>query len=58
MKSSRKVLEINSKRPGTEIAAETAAALAASAIVFRDFDKPYSRSLLNAAKKVSTPSSK
>ncbi|KAL8236795.1 hypothetical protein R6Q59_017876 [Mikania micrantha] len=52
MKSSRKVLEINQNQPGTEIAAETAAALAASSIVFRDVDKAYSRNLLNAAKKL------
>ncbi|KAK9055315.1 hypothetical protein SSX86_026397 [Deinandra increscens subsp. villosa] len=52
MKSSRKVLEINKNRPGTEIAAETAAALAASSIVFRDVDKAYSRNLLNGAKKL------
>nr|XP_043619610.1 endoglucanase 16-like [Erigeron canadensis] len=52
MKTPRTVLEINQNRPGTEIAAETAAALAASSIVFRDVDKPYAENLLNRAKKL------
>ena len=52
MKTPRTVLEINQNRPGTEVAAETAAALAASSIVFRNVDKPYSEKLLDAAKKV------
>ncbi|XP_076940647.1 endoglucanase 16-like [Bidens hawaiensis] len=52
MKSSRKVLEINQNCPGTEIAAETAAALSASSIVFRDVDPAYSRNLLYSAKKL------
>ncbi|KAI3682108.1 hypothetical protein L2E82_50140 [Cichorium intybus] len=50
MKTPRTVLEINAKVPGTEIAAETAAALAASSMVFRSVDKPYSEKLLTAAK--------
>jgi hypothetical protein len=52
MKSPRTLYEINEKTPGTEIAAETAAAMAASSIVFRGQDKKYSRSLLNKAKMV------
>ncbi|PWA74230.1 glycosyl hydrolase 9A4 [Artemisia annua] len=52
MKTPRTVLEINQNRPGTEVAAETAAALAASSIVFRNVDKPYSEKLLDAAKKL------
>ncbi|KAK3159264.1 hypothetical protein QOZ80_2AG0147950 [Eleusine coracana subsp. coracana] len=50
MKSPRTLYEINEKTPGTEIAAETAAAMAASSMVFRGHDKKYSRSLLNKAK--------
>ncbi|NP_001314641.1 endoglucanase 16-like precursor [Gossypium hirsutum] len=50
MKHPRPVLEINEKAPGTEIAAETSAALAASSIVFRRIDRPYARRLLNKAK--------
>ncbi|BBG95045.1 glycosyl hydrolase 9A4 [Prunus dulcis] len=50
MQTPRTVLEINEKTPGTEIAAETSAAMAASAIVFRSIDRVYSRRLLNKAK--------
>ncbi|KAK9081480.1 hypothetical protein Syun_030804 [Stephania yunnanensis] len=50
MKTPRTVLEIDESRPGTEIAAETAAAMAASAMVFRRSDRRYSRRLLNKAK--------
>ena len=49
MKAPRTLYEIDSKTPGTEIAAETSAAFAASSMVFRD-DKKYSRKLLNKAK--------
>lgn len=50
MNTPRTVLQIDSNTPGTEIAAETAAAMAASSIVFRKTDRPYSRRLLNKAK--------
>ncbi|GLT75990.1 hypothetical protein SLA2020_476770 [Shorea laevis] len=50
MKTPRTVLKIDQNTPGTEIAAETAAAMAASAIVFRKTDRAYSRRLLNKAK--------
>ncbi|KAL9444973.1 hypothetical protein AB3S75_018048 [Citrus x aurantiifolia] len=50
MKTPRTVLMIDSKTPGTEIAAETAAAMASASIVFRGVDRPYSRRLLNKAK--------
>ncbi|XVF35258.1 hypothetical protein REPUB_Repub18cG0130000 [Reevesia pubescens] len=50
MKTPRTVLIINETTPGTEIAAETSAAMAASSIVFRYIDRPYSRRLLNKAK--------
>ncbi|QHO16727.1 hypothetical protein HN51_032406 [Arachis hypogaea] len=50
MKTKRTVLKIDSNTPGTEIAAETAAAMAAASIVFRDSDRKYSHSLLNKAK--------
>ncbi|CAL5419492.1 unnamed protein product [Camellia sinensis] len=46
----RSVLEIDEKKPGTEIAAETSAAMAASSIVFRNFNKTYATHLLNKAK--------
>ncbi|XP_062157543.1 endoglucanase 16 [Alnus glutinosa] len=50
MQTPRTVLRIDENTPGTEIAAETAAAMAASSIVFRGTDHPYSRRLLNKAK--------
>ncbi|XP_076943460.1 endoglucanase 16-like isoform X1 [Bidens hawaiensis] len=50
MKTPRTVLEINQNRPGTEVAAETAAALAASSIVFRIDDPAYAETLLCRAK--------
>ena len=53
MNTPRTLYQIDDKTPGTEIAAETAAALAASAIVFRN-EKDYSRRLLNKAKLVTT----
>jgi endoglucanase len=50
MKTPRTVLKIDENTPGTVIAAETAAAMAASSIVFREKDRVYSRRLLNKAK--------
>ncbi|ONK66115.1 uncharacterized protein A4U43_C06F4300 [Asparagus officinalis] len=50
MKTPRTLYKISKSMPGTEIAAETAAAMAASAMVFRTIDHPYSRRLLNKAK--------
>ncbi|GMJ07564.1 glycosyl hydrolase 9A4 [Hibiscus trionum] len=50
MKGPRPVLEINDNTPGSEIAGETSAAMAASSMVFRRFDAPYARQLLNKAK--------
>ncbi|XP_028234424.1 endoglucanase 16-like [Glycine soja] len=50
MKTKRSVKMITSDIPGTEIAAETAAAMAASSIVFRPKDRKYARRLLNRAK--------
>lgn len=52
MKTTRTVLKIDENEPGTEIAAETAAAMAASSIVFRPSNRTYARSLLNKAKLV------
>jgi hypothetical protein len=53
MKAPRTLYEIDEKTPGTEIAAETAAAFAAASMVFRN-DQKYSRALLNKAKLVRT----
>ncbi|CAL9095371.1 unnamed protein product [Musa acuminata var. zebrina] len=50
MKTPRTLYKIDEHTPGTEIAAETAAAMAASSIVFRNHNRTYSRQLLNKAK--------
>uniref|UniRef100_A0A803NFR4 cellulase n=1 Tax=Cannabis sativa TaxID=3483 RepID=A0A803NFR4_CANSA len=50
METPRTVLKIDENKAGTEIAAETSAAMAASSIVFRSFDRTYARRLLNKAK--------
>lgn len=50
MKTPRTVLQIDSNTPGTEIAAETSAAMASSSIVFRSSNRTYARRLLNKAK--------
>lgn len=52
METPRTVLMIDDKMPGTEIAAETSAAMASSSIVFRGVDRAYARRLLNKAKLV------
>lgn len=52
MKTPRTVLQIDSNTPGTEIAAETSAAMASSSMVFRSSNRTYARSLLNKAKLV------
>ncbi|EPS61761.1 hypothetical protein M569_13033, partial [Genlisea aurea] len=50
MKTPRTLLKIDGQNPGTEIAAETSAALAAASIVFQQVDRNYSHQLLNRAK--------
>ncbi|KAF2304265.1 hypothetical protein GH714_029017 [Hevea brasiliensis] len=50
MKTPRTVLKIDANQPGTEIAAETAAAMASASIVFRPSNRTYARRLLNKAK--------
>ncbi|CAA7400773.1 unnamed protein product [Spirodela intermedia] len=50
MGTPRTLYRIEEGTPGTEIAAETAAAMAAASIVFRSSDHKYSRRLLNKAK--------
>ncbi|XP_038886295.1 endoglucanase 16 [Benincasa hispida] len=50
MRTPRTVLQIDSNTPGTEIAAETSAAMASSSMVFRSCNRTYARRLLNKAK--------
>ncbi|XP_022864293.1 endoglucanase 8-like isoform X1 [Olea europaea var. sylvestris] len=52
MDTSRMAYKIDANHPGSDVAGETAAALAAASIVFRSRDPAYSRLLLNRAVKV------
>lgn len=52
MDTPRTVVKIDRNTPGTEVAAETAAALAAASLVFRKSDRSYSKLLLNRAIRV------
>lgn len=52
MQTPRTLYKISENMPGTEIAAETAAALAASSMVFRKIDNLYSIQLLDKARMV------
>lgn len=49
MDTPRTVFKIDSSSPGTEVAAETAAALASASLVFRRSDPSYSKLLLRRA---------
>lgn len=53
MDTLRTVYKIDGAHPGSDVAGETAAALAAASIVFRSRDPAYSRLLLNRAVRVS-----
>ncbi|KAI3727809.1 hypothetical protein L6452_16429 [Arctium lappa] len=52
MDTPRNVYKVSPQNPGSDVAAETAAALAAASIVFQDSDPSYSRKLLQTAKNV------
>ncbi|CAI9093366.1 OLC1v1028852C1 [Oldenlandia corymbosa var. corymbosa] len=52
MDTPRNVYKVTPQNPGSDVAAETAAALAAGSIVFRDSDPSYSTKLLHTAKQV------
>lgn len=52
MDTPRTVLKIDRNTPGTEVAAETAAALASASLVFRKSDRTYSKLLLKRAIRV------
>ncbi|KAL7123577.1 hypothetical protein ACP275_01G113700 [Erythranthe tilingii] len=49
MDTTRNVYKVSSENPGSDVAAETAAALAAASIVFKDSDPSYSTKLLQTA---------
>ncbi|KAK4481434.1 hypothetical protein RD792_012326 [Penstemon davidsonii] len=50
----RPLTQVNTSAPGTEVAAETAAALASASLVFKTVDSTYSSSLLKHAKQLFT----
>ncbi|RUS47874.1 glycoside hydrolase family 9 protein [Cohnella sp. AR92] len=52
MQMSRPSYKITASCPGSDVAGETAAAMAASSIVFKDTDPTYSATLLNHAKQL------
>lgn len=54
MDTPRNVYKVSPQNPGSDVASETAAALAAASIVFRDSDPSYSSILLRASMKVCT----
>jgi len=57
MDTPRTAHQINASSPGTEVAAETAAALAAASLVFIDDDPVYAEKLLDTAMTVWRPES-
>ncbi|KAK1302334.1 Endoglucanase 6 [Acorus calamus] len=52
MTTDRRAYRIDSEHPGSDLAAETAAAMAAASMVFRTHDPAYSGELLNHAKQL------
>ncbi|CAN4122965.1 unnamed protein product [Withania somnifera] len=52
MTEARPLIQINASVPGTEVAAETAAAMAAASLVFKSSDSTYSTDLLKHAKQL------
>ncbi|OMO79884.1 Glycoside hydrolase, family 9 [Corchorus capsularis] len=52
MDTPRNVYKVSTQNPGSDVAAETAAALAAASIVFKESDPSYSAKLLQTAQKV------
>ena len=52
MDTARNVYKVTAQSPGSDVAAETAAALAAASIVFKDCDSSYSNKLLKTAMEV------
>lgn len=52
MDTPRNVYKVSTQNPGSDVAAETAAALAAASIVFKDSDPSYSSKLLKTAMQV------
>lgn len=51
MDTARTVYNVTAERPGSEVAGETAAALAAASIIFRETDPEYADKLMAGARK-------
>lgn len=58
MSTPRTAYKIDSNHPGSDLAWETAAAMAAASIAFKPYDSTYSQLLLLHAKQVSVPINK
>lgn len=54
MKEARPLTQVNTSYPGSDVAAETAAAMASASLVFRSKDPAYSRLLLKHARELFT----
>ncbi|KAK6258216.1 hypothetical protein SCA6_012690 [Theobroma cacao] len=54
MSERRPLIQVNTSFPGTEVAAETAAAMASASLVFKKIDSDYSNSLLTHARQLFT----
>ncbi|XP_041016468.1 endoglucanase 2 isoform X2 [Juglans microcarpa x Juglans regia] len=52
MTEERPLTQVNTSSPGTEVAAETAAAMASASLVFKEIDPNYSRTLLEHSKQL------
>ena len=52
MDTPRSVYKVDAQNPGSDVASETAAALAAASMVFKSTDRPYSQLLLQTAIRV------
>jgi hypothetical protein len=54
MTEERPLLQVNTSCPGSDVAAETAAAMASASLVFKEADSAYSSTLLKHAKQLFT----
>ncbi|OIT00453.1 PREDICTED: endoglucanase 2-like [Nicotiana attenuata] len=54
MTGKRPLTQVNATYPGTDVAAETAAAMAAASLVFKSIDSAYSKTLLKHARQLFT----
>lgn len=55
MTTDRRAYKIDPSNPGSDLAGETAAAMAAASVVFRHYNPGYANELLSHARQVSKP---